>query len=182
MKTIRLLAFRGVGFRNPQYTDEDALIKAGHVGFQLEGDPTIYGFHPTEEAIKEIGGEAAALKWLREHQTLDGRLFDDSPIFQRARSLAEQGGRTTVYQLDYQFDEEEFDIIKAKVISWIENEQVSPYRWPEPSLEPMPEEADNCGTVPRRFGIPIPEPTGSMRLYTEAMRSQYGATIWGEQE
>ena len=53
MKTVRLIAFRGVGFSNPRYTNEDALIKAGHVGFQLEGDPTIYGFHRQKRPLKK---------------------------------------------------------------------------------------------------------------------------------
>ena len=73
---VYLLGFRGVGFK---VKDEFALIRAGHVGWQLEGDDRIFGFHPTPTAIEAAGGEEAAIRILKdEHDTLDGTVQIDT--------------------------------------------------------------------------------------------------------
>ena len=80
--------------------------------------------------------------------------------------------------MNYRYDEDKFDIIKTEVKSWISEERTSPYRWPEWEIKPMPEEVDNCATFPRRLEIDIPETTGQVSLYIEAMREVFNAQIW----
>src|SRR5574341_2486906 len=119
MKTIHLLAFRNMDFRNPIYAHEPGLIRVGHVGLQLEGDPAIYGFHPTPEAIEAIGGDEAAFQWLKARHMLDGAVFDDTSIFHRAHQLVSQHQTTThVYALEYQFPDAKFDTIQAQLREW----------------------------------------------------------------
>ncbi|MCE9573519.1 MAG: hypothetical protein K8W52_10210 [Deltaproteobacteria bacterium] len=43
--------------------------------------------------------------------------------------------------------------------------EVGGYKFPERSGADRAPDANNCATYPRRLGIPIPEPTGSMRDY-----------------
>jgi hypothetical protein len=89
MKKIYLLGFRGTGFADLQYAAEPALIRAGHVGIAFEDDPTlILGFHPTEAEIARVGGEEAAIEWLKENEPLDGALQADYAIFARAYALS----------------------------------------------------------------------------------------------
>ena len=73
MKNIYLIGFRGTSFQDPQYTQEPTLIRAGHVGIAFEDDlDLILGFHPTVEAIENIGGDEAAIEWLKENEPLEG--------------------------------------------------------------------------------------------------------------
>ena len=97
MKKIYLIGFRGTGFRDAKFSREPALIRAGHVAIAFEGDENrILGFHPTWEAIEAVGGEEAAIAWLKAKKTLEGTLQEDYSIFARALELAEQDARTTV--------------------------------------------------------------------------------------
>jgi hypothetical protein len=182
VKTIRLLAFRNDDPLNPTFAHESSLIRAGHVGIQLEGDPVIYGFHPTPEAIALIGGEDAVLDWLVGRHILDGAVFDDTAIFRRARELARTyQAPTTVYTLEYQLSDAEFDTIQAQLQEWHHTGEIFPYSWPERRNRPMLPDRDNCGTFPRRLGLAISETTGRMGLYIKAMIAG-GAIEWESEE
>lgn len=183
MKTIRLLAFRNMDFRNPIYAHEAGLIRVGHVGLQLAGDPAIYGFHPTPDAIEAIGGDEAAYVWLRARHMLDGAVFDDTFLFHRAHQLASLHQTTThVYVLEYQFTDAESDTIQAQLREWHNTDVVFPYAWPERGGKPMPPDRDNCATFPRRLGVMIPESTGRIWYYVSAMIAQYDASEWEPEE
>ncbi len=107
MKKIYLIAFRGTGFRDEKFVGEDTLIRAGHVGFSFEGDETsILGFHPTQKAVEDVGGEEAAILWLREKKILDGIVQQDYSVFTRAVELVKQGARTHVWQFVVEVDDE----------------------------------------------------------------------------
>lgn len=46
------------------------------------------------------------------------------------------------------------------------------YCWPVKDRQPMPEGVDNCATWPRVLGLELPEPTGILSVYIEALRDQ----------
>lgn len=166
MKKVYLVGFRGVGFKNRAFEDEDALIWAGHVGFCFEDEEyLIYGFHPTPEASEQIGDSKAVVAWLKRHNPIAGRLFDDTPIFLRAYELSLLGVDTTVWELVVELEDHEFEAIRALTKEWYNNHTEFLYAFP--SLDNDDEESitDNCATFPRRVGIPIPEETGNLRDY-----------------
>jgi hypothetical protein len=172
MKRILLIGFEGVGFRNPKYAVENGLIRAGHVGFAFEdASEKIYGFHPNPEAVKSAGGEAAVLQLLLRGDAIDGTLQIDTEVFKRAAELAESGARTQVWQLDIPVSEDEFERIRRQTLEWYNTQQVFQYAFPRRTT-PLTGERDNCATFPRRLGIPLPEQSGQLSWYIEAMMAR----------
>jgi hypothetical protein len=179
LKVVRLLAFRGVGFRNPLYDGEPALIKMGHVGLQFEGDPVIYGFRPTPEAMSEIGSEQAVIDWLRDRKPLEGAIFDDTAVFRRAHELSVPASRhTRVYVAEYHLSDDEFDTIRAQLLEWHMTGHTFLYALPQRGRTPMPSDRENCATFPRRLGLAIPEATGHLQYYIENMIANLNAVEW----
>lgn len=169
MKSIFLIGFEGVGFRNPKYEMENGLIRAGHVGFAFEDAPEeIYGFHPSAEAVERAGGEAAVFQLLIRGDVIDGTLQIDTEIFKRAAELAELGARTPVWQLEISVTEDELERIRSQALEWYNTQQVFQYAFPRRTT-PLTDERDNCATFPRRLGIPLPEQSGQLSWYIEAM-------------
>jgi hypothetical protein len=176
MKKIYLIGFRGTSFQVPEYKTEPGLIRAGHVGFAFESDPDfIFGFHPTPEAVEAIGGEDAALEWLKENEPLDGALQADRPIFERAYELHEQGARTEVWQITLELPDDEYERIRARALRWYTEKTVFTYAFPERGQPPLPDR-DNCATFPRRLAVPLPEPTGQLARYIAVLESE--GTRW----
>jgi len=170
MKKIYLIAFRGTGFRDEKFVGEDTLIRAGHVGFSFEGDDaSILGFHPTQKAVEDVGGEAAAISWLREKKILDGIVQQDYSVFTRAAELVKQGARTHVWQFVVEVDDETFERIRQQALQWYNEEMVFPYAFPpdEPKVD-----RDNCATFPRRLGLPIFDPVGQIKDYVRVLEEQ----------
>lgn len=177
MRAIFLIGFRGTGFRDHKFANEPALIRAGHVGFFFEDDKgTIYGFHPTEEAVERVGGETEAIEWLKAKNILDGALQQDQEIFARAAVLASQGARTSVWQLPINVSDEEFDRIKAQTIAWYNAHQLFNYAFPPD--EPLPDR-DNCATFPRRLGLPLLDEVGQIKDYVRVLESN--GTTWTDE-
>lgn len=167
MKTIYLIGFRGTGFRDHKYSNEPALIRAGHVGIAFEGDEMqIYGFHPTPEAAESLGNDEAVIDWLKRLKTLQGALQLDTEVFVRAHELAKGGARTQVWQMSVPLADEIFEQIKSQALLWYTRKKAFNYSFPPE--EPLPDR-DNCATFPRRLGLPLPEKTGQLTYFIPAL-------------
>lgn len=170
MKIIYLIGFRGTGFRDSRFRAEPTLIQAGHVGMAFEGDEDrILGFHPTPEAIDAVGGESAAVTWLKAKNTLDGILQEDTSIFVRAFELSQQDARTAVWQMAVEVSDEDFERIHQQAITWYNERRIFAYAFPPD--EPMADR-DNCATFPRRLGLPLLDPIGQIKDYVRVLEAQ----------
>lgn len=178
---IQLFGFRGTGFSAPEYSGENGLIKAGHVGISFDGGKTIYGFHPSEYSLSQFESADAALNYLKNGGTLPGQIYNDTPLFVRAAQLADGGSRTAVYQLTVQVSASEFNSIRASVSNQAANPALTTSSYSFPQIENgvpyMPAGCNNCATWPQTLGIPIPNLSGQLRDYINAMWS-LGAKIW----
>ncbi|MDX2136736.1 MAG: hypothetical protein SF123_01480 [Chloroflexota bacterium] len=176
MKRIFIIGFRGSGFRSEPYKGESLLIRAGHVGIYFEGDEdVIFGFHPTEEACRAVGDDEAVKEWLKAHRPMDGAIFDDTAIFERAAELADSDALTDVWQMSLSVSDEVFDRIRTRTLQWYTEKTIFTYAFPQRD-QPPPPDRDNCATFPRRLDIPLPEPTGQLARYIDAMQQQ--GTRW----
>ena len=177
---IQLFGFRGVASR-PQYANEQGLIKLGHVGISFDGGRTIYGFHPSEISLSQFKSPQAAIDFLRNGGSLPGQVYDDTSLFLRAAQLADEGANTTVYRLIIPVSPADYNSMSASVVSQVENPSLTTAIYSLPKIENgvpyMPAGCNNCATWPQIFGIPIPELSGQLKYYIEAMKSA-GATIW----
>lgn len=170
VKKIYLIGFRGTGFRDERFKAENALIRAGHVGFSFQDERhVIWGFHPTPQAIEGIGGDDAAIAWLKQKNTLDGTLQQDTAIFEHADDLQKQGARTEVWQLAIEVSEEEFARIQRIALEWYNTQRVFPYAFPPD--EPR-DDRDNCATFPRRLGLPMLDSVGQIKDYVTVLQEK----------
>jgi hypothetical protein len=167
MKKVYLIGFLGTGYRQEKYAGEPSLIHVGHVGIAFEGDEMrIYGFHPVEEAFRDIGDENAVMAWLKQLNTLPGTLQLDTAIFLRAHELAKAGARTKVWETATALSEDEFERVKSQALLWYTEQKSFSYSFPPE--EPLPDR-DNCATFPRRLGLRLPEATGKLAFYIPAL-------------
>lgn len=176
---ILLVGFRGIGFNPIRYTDpaydnESELIKAGHVGVSLDGGQTVYGFHPSPEALAAV---ANGRGFLQEGGALRGAVYDDTAVFRRAHALARDEPRTTVWQQVLHVTPEQFTRIEEQIAVALGagNTLEAWYRFPSPDGAAMPPQCNNCATWPRTLGLPIPEETGRLRDYIPLL-AQEGAS------
>lgn len=177
VKTIRIIAFRGTGFKYQYYIDpaDDPLLVVGHVGFQFD-TPAIYGFHPPASALEEKGGLRAAFDLLRQRETMAGTIQDDTYTFRRAYQLSlgrppAMGDRLVVYTMSQNYGDQTFDHIRDTFIGWYTEERVFPYGFP-PVEHDTP--YDNCATIQRHLGIEIPDfewHRGEIDLYIRLFRA-----------
>lgn len=177
MKQVYLIGFLGTGIRDVRYKAEHGLIQLGHVGIAFEDDPTfILGFHPAPEAIEAIGGQEAALAWLRNRKDgnrLDGRLQNDVAIFERAYEISQSNPQTSVWELAQDVDDAVFETVRNQAFEWYNEKRIFPYALPLPSREI---EWDNCATFPRRLGLVLPEASGQLQHYIPVL--QAGGRLW----
>jgi hypothetical protein len=181
VKKICLIGFGGVGIHNPDHKDENPLIRSGHVGFQFEDDPVIYGFHPTEQAIGDEGGLEMAFDHLKKGGELEGQIFDDTAVFKLAKELANgklanERRKTTVYTRCYEFDDAKHDERHGLVQLWHSQKTKFAYTFPQGKRA----DTDNCATFPRRIGISeeaLPEQTGKLEHYIPEMKPPKGE-LW----
>ena len=170
MKNVYLIGFRGTGFRDQKYAQAPALLRAGHVGLAFEGsEALIIGFHPTEAPVNGVGGEDAAIEWLKSRQTLAGTLQEDTHVFLRAVKLAQLDARTAVWQLAVEVPDEDFQRIRQQAIEWYTAKKVLAYAFP--ADEPVPDH-DNRATFPRRLGLPQLDPIGQIKDYVRILEEQ----------
>lgn len=182
MKVIRILAFQGTGAKaayllNP---DNDLLLYVGHLGHEFVSDErgVIYGFHPTHEIIESEGGARAVRMKLKRHEPITGMIQNDTIIFRRAVELQQRhssalGDRLAVHALAIEFDDQDYDLIRAEYLKCYNTGKAMPYGWP-PIAPETP--YDNCVTVQRRFGMPLIQfdwHRGEMSYFMQLLR-QYG--------
>lgn len=156
---IHLIAFNGTGGFDRNLGRLPALVIAGHVGFQFEDDPNIYGFHPTPEAVKAAGSEKEIVALLKNHIPQPGCIQIDNEIFVRANEESEKGERTEVLYLTYEFDDSEFQRIKTTVQEWYNIKKEFWYNFPTYGGGFFQDQY-NCSTFPMLLGIPVPCDTG----------------------
>jgi hypothetical protein len=177
MPKVSVIGFRGTGnFKSPKYRDKPGLIKAGHVGIQLEGDKRIFGFSPAPKVIEAVGGEDKLLELLLEHNAQIGTIQDDTTIFELAYQLHQKGERTEVIVWEQDLTEKEFEAIQNDLLDWFESQKTYLYNLP---FEDGTFEKDqcNCAIFPKLLGITIPSENGNLRVYLETMREK-GAKLW----
>jgi hypothetical protein len=174
---IYLMGFRGTGnFKSPKYRDKPGLIKAGHVGIQLEGDGRIFGFSPPPEISASVGGEEKLIEMLLEHIAQPGTVQDDTAIFELAYQLNQQGERTEVLSLELEVSIEAFEDIKQQLLEWYDTQRTSLYNLPFEDGT-FREGECNCAIFPNLIGVQIPTKNGNLRHYLEVMLEE-GAVLW----
>ncbi|MCI0712583.1 MAG: hypothetical protein L0154_20675 [Chloroflexi bacterium] len=177
---VKIVAFRGTGFRNSEYKSEPGLVRSGHVGIIFEEDVhTIYGFHPTSQAEEDAGGIEELITLLKSHYRQPGTVQVDSGIFLRAYELAEQGKldrQTEVLALTYELPDDLYRSAREKILTWHKSQTQFWYNFPKRYGDFDPGEF-NCAVFPKQTGIPIPLDDGNVKKYISAMREQ-GATKW----
>jgi hypothetical protein len=141
---------------------------------QLAGDERVFGFHPTVAALEQAGGAAALTDWLIAHVAQDSAVQDDTLIFRRAHALAQQGERTTVWQIAYELSAEEFERVRTMLLEWYNTGQVFRYNFPKADGSFNPGEC-NCALFPKLLGLTVPSENGNLRTYIEAMA---GGKLW----
>jgi len=170
MKTIYLIAFRGIGgLEDGGLEDTPPLIRTGHVGMAFEKSRRpIFAFRPTEEAVAKIGGYALALVHLKNGNTLPGCLYEDYNQFRYAYRYAnsmssDSDPKTTVYRYAHSVADDEYVRIRSLANQWLG----SP---PESFIYSFPGSGgENCAKFLARFGLPVFGGTGKMKPFMEAM-------------
>jgi hypothetical protein len=165
VKTIRVLAFRGIGTHREAARQEAGLIRVGHVGVQFEESDIIYGFHPTAKAVAAIGGIDKAIAHLKAGGTLMGTVQDDTAIFERARTLSVIYKRSVVWQIDYTLSDADYARIRRQVLGWYARRTPFLYGFARVGG------SDNCATFLRRLrGLPLPHGANWLELYVRELR------------
>jgi hypothetical protein len=171
------MGFRGTGnFKSPKYRDKPGLIKAGHVGIQIEGDARIFGFSPSAKVSESVGGEEKLIELLLEHIAQPGIVQDDTAIFDLADQLYQQGERTQVLSLELEVSIEAFEEIKQQLLEWYHTQRKSLYNLPFEDGT-FREGECNCAFFPKLIGVQIPTENGNLRNYLEVMLEK-GANPW----
>jgi hypothetical protein len=183
MKQVYLVGFRGTGFRDSRFIDQDPLIRAGHVGIAFEGyEGRIIGFHPTPEAVERVGGNEKVIEKLKSrdktNNTLEGMLQEDYDIFRHAYELAQRERQdddpdTTVFQYAIELPDAEFERILHQVMTWYNEGETFLYAFP---IRPLMDDRDNCATFPRRLGLPVLDDIGQIRDYVAALKQR--GEVW----
>jgi filamentous hemagglutinin len=110
---------------------------------------------------------------LKKHHTFPGQVLNDTALFHRAQDWAGQGYRTQVYVLSMDVPDDEFRIIQNRIFNDAKNSPLSNKSYTFPG----PPGCYNCATYPSSVGMSIPEESGNLVLYIEAMKN-LGATPW----
>lgn len=189
MKRVFLVGFRGGGFRNSVFAQEDPLIKAGHVGLFFENEKgLIYGFHPTAEASAAVGGEKNLIEKLKNHEVVDGCLQNDTHIFERAQELyvkikngtidlpeitQDRSDQFEVWMYEIELPDNEFERVRQLVTQWYNEQTRFNYTFPHQQLNV---EWDNCVTFPRRLNLPILGDSGQIQACVEVFKAK--GALW----
>lgn len=188
-KSIKIIAFQGASHRYKEYEKEDPLIIYGHVGIKFEDDPLIYGFHPTNKTVEIMGGIRIFREKMEAGIPVPGIFQNDTEIFLRTyvltalRSrefLANDPHRLEVYFTNFSYDMKVYSDIKAKLDLWYTDKKSFPYLF-SPIKEA--DSFDNCATIQRQLGMPIPafnEHQGTLGKYIRFFK-EYGE-LWKPEE
>ena len=158
---------------------QEPLLFAGHIGISLDGGKTIIGFTPKPPEGMTM---AEFLKSLMDHDAFPGILGNDTQIFIKAAEMARERGWNTepisAVQLVDQAKKMEVVDEAARLSGMKPGEHGFGYSFP---LRPEERKGDgenfagsngfpatcvrNCGAFPEKLGVPIPEPSGNVKLY-----------------
>jgi hypothetical protein len=141
----------------------DVLLWSGHVGFSFDSNPdTIWGFNP------DIGSVPLwqALEHLKEKDSFfPGHITDDSIVFSHA---ADNGVEILIQEIIYPATK--FNTIFGEFESHLSK---CPLRYSFPGGK-----GDcNCATYPGRIKIWIPEQTGQMKDFIQALQATYKSSV-----
>ena len=177
LRQVKIIGYRGTGTHDPLYSNEPGLIKLGHVGISFEGDPNIYGFHPSQAALTEYGDDL--FDYLANGAAVEGQVYNDSLYFQRAHQLSVTNSRVQVWELSTYVSETDFTAMRQQVFNELNDKSltITQYTLPLKPYVPMPPGYNNCATWPREIGINTPEFSGALTKYLEAMK-ELGAKPW----
>lgn len=187
MKTISLIGFQGISRRNsPPFNEQHPLIQLGHVGMSFTGDSRIFGFRPTQKATDDAGGMENLLDKLKDGTIVEGGVFDDRFVFERAYDLRQDAAfmaeiqrnvrgekRLIVYCVEQtNISEARFDEIYRTIVGWMESQTTFKYRLPQKNDPQEPSsirDAHNCATFPERLQLTLPELRGLLNDYIPAL-------------
>ncbi|MGH9197538.1 MAG: hypothetical protein ACRD1T_17575, partial [Acidimicrobiia bacterium] len=130
----------------------ECLMIAGHVGLSFESDSPIIGFlpNPGSEPMWQV------MKTLKARTSFPGKVGDDTYVFDAAKKRG-----LSVLKVEYVFPESEYNRLKAACDALRSS---CDYEYGFPGAGDC-----NCASFPARIGFPIPEPTGQMLAYMDAM-------------
>jgi hypothetical protein len=140
----------------PGPTFDECLLWSGHVGISFEAESPIYGFNP------DGGSEPifTVLDKLKGKKSYPGHVTDDSKVFGDAKSRG-----LSVLKIEYIYPESRYNEIK-KNFDAEKSSCTWHYSFPGGSG------GCNCATFPQRIGIKVPEGSGNMKLYMQAMQAE----------
>jgi len=156
----------------------EPLLYAGHVGISFDGGRTIYGLTP--DIPKGMTPEAALKTLMQDHDAYPGVVGDDTRIFRLAEQMARSKGWATepisaVELVDKPKKLESLE--KVRKMAGLKpgehgigysfpleqpNEQGSHYRDSNGFCGPA---IANCAAFPPMVGVPVPEPSGALKIY-----------------
>ena len=166
------------------------LLVAGHIGISLDGGKTIIGFTPkTPDGM----GAAEVLQRLKDHEAFPGVVKDDTAIFREAEEMARLHGWSTqpISAVQLVDTPKKMEVVDkaAKMSGMQPGEHGFGYSFP---LRPEQRGADgenfapsngfpaqcvaNCGVLPDKIGVPIPEPSGNVKLFMPELQK------WADEE
>jgi hypothetical protein len=135
----------------------ECLLYTGHVGISFEADSPIYAFNP------DTGAEPSwqVIENLKKNQASSkpypGAVTDDTAVFSAAKARG-----LSVAKLEIVYPESKFNEIKQRFDA---EKGKSDYHYSFPGRG-----GDcNCATWPRKLGVFIPEGSGVMKAYVEAL-------------
>jgi hypothetical protein len=179
-RTVSILGFEGIGILGvrPELRNEHPLIAFGQFGVSLDRGRTIFGFSPSDVAIRQLiqqeGVDGFRALLLRGSAIL-GQVQNDTSIFRRAHVLFREGlGETQVWELPYEVSQSQFHRIESQIRQQIESgPNPSWYALPTTRIieGSMPVQCNNCATWPRTLNLNIPENTGVLEIYMAELRN-----------
>ncbi len=177
MRTIKLFAFNGAGFRSHRDLELQGLVRSGHVGIGFEEDERILGFHPTLKAVIDAGGESALITALKNHIRQPGSFQEDQNAFLEAVAYAKSHGLDThVYVYDINVSDDEYKCIQYFTEKWLQSGQVFSYNFPDFDSS-FTDGEYNCATFLNVLGLQLPSEKPLLNEFVEEIKEK-GAELW----
>lgn len=168
-----LLGFRGATRASYRaFAEGDPLLHTGHVGLSLDRGATIYGFSPLVPGAppREV------IDRLKRGETFPGVVRDDRTVFERAVVAAERGLLgSPVYLWARELDASAMEGIGERLVAELLGQAAAEKRY---GWLVAREGVYNCATWPRSLGVTLPEETGQLADYIDALRRVAGGRQW----
>ncbi len=157
----------------------DPLLHYGHVGISFDGGKTIYGLTPPIEGTPTLTPEQVKQKVLS-HEPVPGIVKVDNSTFGLAAEVAREHGwdiEMTVAStlVDADTKKAAFGHALAQAEINPDNQHGKQYQFPyeQPDVKGAhyaDENTRNCATYPGMLGLCVPEPSGQLKQYIEALK------------